>query len=81
MGRQKPNKPRRVRTDMVAEFLGRRCLDCNSRVTVRTFPGGITKVKLEHANTCPYWGAKANAAGIDRHTNEIVHAIATKENH
>lgn len=81
MGRRKPNKPKRDRrwSEMVAQMLNQKCPDCISDITIRRLPDGATMIKLVHASTCPYWGAKAAAAGIDRHRDHIVHAAITTD--
>ncbi|MGO4422107.1 hypothetical protein AB4Z54_26240, partial [Streptomyces sp. MCAF7] len=69
MGRRKPNKQKRDKSSAahIAELLDQECPDCISNVIARRLPDGSTMVKLGHDSTCPYWGAKAAAAGIDRH--------------
>ncbi|NEB22127.1 hypothetical protein [Streptomyces coelicoflavus] len=77
MGRQKPGKPRRSRnwSKQVEDALSQRCPDCLSSVTLRRISDGVNMIKLEHNSTCPNWGAKAAAAGIDRHQHDILHGV------
>ncbi|MFW3463893.1 hypothetical protein ACN24K_27375 [Streptomyces microflavus] len=77
MGRRKPNKTRRDRSwsEQMADALNKRCPDCLSYVTLRRISDGVNMVKLNHDSTCPNWGAKAAAAGIDRHSVDILHGV------
>lgn len=77
MGRQKPNKPRRNKrwSQEMSEALNQECPDCISTVTLRRMSDGVSMIKLGHDSTCPNWGAKAAAVGIDRHNVDILHRV------
>ncbi|MEV5810995.1 hypothetical protein [Streptomyces mutabilis] len=81
MGRMKPNKTKRPRSwaAQIARVVEQECPDCISSVLVRRLPDGSTLAKLQHDSTCPHWGAKAAAVGIDRHRHNILHGVYITE--